>query len=72
MNDARRYKYGETIEVYELLALSAKHDLTVRLTSNLSAAILREFEHLKAENRELADKLTQVLTRTEKSNEHTT
>lgn len=54
------YKYGETIELYALLAQAAKGGPAVRLGPKGAAAILREIDWLREENRRLAQRLTQA------------
>ena len=57
---SKQYKYGETIELYALLDQATKGGPVVRLGPKGAAAILREFEYLRTENRELAERLTQA------------
>ena len=56
----RTYKYGETIELYALLDQAAHGGPAVRLGPKGARAILREIDHLRTENKELAERLTRA------------
>ena len=57
---SKQYKYGETIELYALLDQATKGGPAVRLGPKGAKAILRELDHLRTENRELAERLTRA------------
>lgn len=56
----RPYQYGQTAELYALLSEAEKTGMTIRLLPESAGALLRELEHLRGENRDLANRLTQA------------